>query len=427
MVFCLRPILPPPRIRDKRYKTFLALDGGGIKGLISAMVLQQLVDLIKIHFLTRPEYLPVYSQIETYKDFHIDLADYFNGIAGISAGSWIAAYLVSKGGNGASKDIFSLAHIVSKYGHIRPGSVDGLEVFFMEYGRDIYPPNVNPITLKFRWTGFPTAGIEQVTVPKYTASGLEWVLKRFLGDTKLSEVHTSFMVTGFDLQQRSSLQFIADHSDWYNRKIYTNIFYTRGSPRDTSGGKWRPDLSRNEGLDYFIRDLVRGSSAFPMIHPSKEIKPLRDISSAFDVIDGAMVGNNPTLQQVVWAMSEMNTTLDDAAFLSIGTGTTTGSHSYLGEKGAMQWLAPMIELLLGATPEYLASCIDLLFYEVVRAKPNQYLRIQATAEENTELGAVYGTIDNVQLLPDMKEAGYFLGLRFKDHLQEFVKTFMFED
>eukprot|EP00210_Caulerpa_lentillifera_P001003 g966.t1 len=374
------------------------------------------------------------QDIGTVKDFHVDLADFFDGFAGISAGSWIATYLASKGGNGASRDVFSLAHIVNKYGSIRPGSVDGLEVFFMEYGRDIYPPpGPLPFSTTYRWYGLPKFALRGFGAPVYPVEGLEWLLHRFLGDTKLSEVSTGLLVCAFDLFQKTTIQFVSEGSkNGKPANISTNVFVTNSNPPDRS----KEDTSKvtgivtNKGWDYYLRDITRASSAFPMVNKAKNLKPLREIHSEFELIDGAMVGNNPVVQTLVWASYRSGTEIpfQDIAIMSIGTGFVTGSAVSYGEGGMTQWFVPMVELLLGATPEYWQALTDYMYYEGSLPRqpgPVQMLRIQPMRQADTEDGEALGGVGNPSNLQLLKSIGEKTSFQFATYMRTFVDLYLY--
>lgn len=374
------------------------------------------------------------EDIGTVKDFHVDLADFFDGFAGISAGSWIATYLASKGGNGASKDVFSLAHIVNKYGSIRPGSVDGLEVFFMEYGRDIYPPPGGiPITVDYRWYGLPKLAVRGFAAPLFPVSGLEWLLTRFLGDTKLSQVSTGLLVCAFDLYQRTTIQFVSEGSKNGNpANISTNIFITSSHPtvQSSEDSTRETGIDRNEGWDYYIRDITRASSAFPMINEAKTLKPLREIHSEFQLIDGAMVGNNPTVQTLVWASYREGAIIpfEDIAVVSLGTGFVTGSEVSHGEGGMSQWFVPMVELLLGATPEHWQAITDYLYYGgslMRKPEPVQLLRIQPVREAETEEGEALSGLGSPATLQTLKSVGEKTSFKFAPYMRTFIHSYLY--
>jgi len=238
----------------------------------------------------------------------------------------------------------------------------------------IYPPQVFPVVLRPRLFRFPRLEIDGFNVPRYSPSGLEWTLKRFLGDTMLSESDTSLLIVAFDLRIRAAVQFICDKlqdietrflqraiqkeinrerscldvflltidkyqkaedageskaelkllgermakkyiecADLVDRIIQTPIpapkqttvrtgyVWTRMIPRDLE----KDDAFSNPGMDYFsnvddyyVRDLATARSAFPLFFKSKNIKAEIDAGHEFELIDGGMVGNSPTLQSL---------------------------------------------------------------------------------------------------------------------------------
>ena len=395
----------------------------------------------------------------TVNDFFIYVADFFHGIAGISAGSWISAYLATKGGNGRSAKIFRHPSIVEKYGSIRAGAVEGLRVFFLEYGTRIYPPTLMPVSFEPRFLAAPHVKIKGLTKPFFNPKGLEWVLKEFNGDVKLSEVHTSLLVVTFDLSRMTAIEFIADYLDktmdktddeFVKPDIYTGICISR-SNIDEEQEKAFEAIKRGKGeatieecgvkigfsamekvcgLDYYVRDIVRASSAFPMVNPSKLVKPLNDVTNYFDMIDGAMVGNNPTMPAIAWALSHHSIpSFTRTAFLSLGTGFAEGSSEELAEGGVAQWAIPFIGLITGSTPEFMQALMDYAFY-VQRQnkqdiKPNQLLRIQLVRDAATPEGAMLLSITpNRNQALKMEEMAEQLGAQYRENIYEFVKTFL---
>lgn len=113
--------LPPQK---SKYTTVVPIDGGGIRGILSVVVLVELEDSIKRHILTeKPELLPEGVDIKTIDDFEISLADFIDCFAGTSIGAVSALYLASKGGNGrASHPAGSTCErAVRRYRHSLPG------------------------------------------------------------------------------------------------------------------------------------------------------------------------------------------------------------------------------------------------------------------------------------------------------------------
>ena len=455
---------------DRRpYIAFLTLDGGGLRGIISSTVLVEVEKQIKQYVLTNLEDFdlanpPPGREKESYNyntinDFFIYIADFFHGIAGISAGSWISAYLVTKGGNGRAEKILRHPSIVEKYGSIRAGAAEGLRVFFLEYGTRVYPPALSPISLEPRAFAVPQPKVKGITKPFFNPKGLEWVLKEFNGDVKLSEVHTSLLVVTFDLSRMSAVEFIADYLDarmnatddiYIKPEIYTGVCISRSdiaedqrkaveSAKQASGSDSVEEcgiqvgysaMEKLCGLDYYVRDIVRASSAFPMVNPSKLVKPLNDVTNYFDMIDGAMVGNNPTMPAIAWALSHKSiSSFTKTAFLSLGTGFAEGSSEELADGGVVQWAVPFIGLITGSTPEFMQALMDYAFY-VQRQnkediKPNQLLRIQLIRDASTPEGAMLLSITpNRQQALKMEEMAEQLGAQYRENIYQFVETFL---
>jgi len=447
--------------RVKPYWVFLCLDGGGMRGIVPTMVLIEVEKQIKQFILSNlddfdlvdapPDRTKDDYNFNTVNDFHIYLADFFDGVSGISAGSWVTSYIVTKGGYGTSRQVLQMPSIVNKYGSHRAGSLQGLRVFFLEYGARVYPPPRIPFTFKQRFWATPTMNVKLITEPMYHPAGLEWVLKTFLGDTKLSEVATSTLIVAFDLYRMSAIEFIADYIDIEGGKpdIYTGVCITRSTVHNQATAsnvdppkhkatrmerraeKRYESMERINDLDYFIRDIARASSAFPMIHPSKLVKPLNDITNYFDMIDGAMVGNNPTLPMLAWAMTHNKIdTINQTAFLSIGTGFAEGSYTDIGDGGIIQWQAPIIELVTGSTPEYIQSLMDYAFYgnalnTRLHIVQNQLLRIQLVKASDTPEGELIAGVTQDQTgIEKMEEMAELLAAQYRDNIAIFVRDFM---
>lgn len=434
-----------------------------MRGIVPTMVLIEIEKQIKQYIInhlgdfelqnppqgrTKDDY-----NFNTVNDFHIFIADFFDAVSGISAGSWVTSYIVTKGGFGAANSVLQMASIVNKYGSHRAGSLQGLRVFFLEYGGRVYPPQRSPVTFKQRFWATPTMQFKIFTEPLYDPAGLEWVLKTFLGDTTLDQVATSVLIVAFDLYRMSAIEFIADYIDVKPGdppEIYTGVCITKSnidttSPEDETqqnagvkkkrrkaekrAKKAYEAMDKLYDLNYFIRDITRASSAFPMVHPSKLVKPLNDITNYFDMIDGAMVGNNPTLPTLAWALTHDSIDyINQTAFISIGTGFSGGSYTNIGDGGIWQWQAGIIELVSGSTPEYIQALMDYVFNANAEASnivPNQLLRIQLVKDPDTPEGALLSMINqDREGIEKMEEMAVLLAARYREKIENFVENFM---
>ena len=127
----------------------LSIDGGGIRGIIPAMVL---------------------AEIE--KSTQKPIIELFDVIAGTSTGGILACGLCVPNAEGAAK--FPASELVDLYLH---------------EGRRIFPCH-----LFERFTEHFEA--------KYPASGIEQVLHEYLGESRLSNVLTELFVTAYDIERR---------------------------------------------------------------------------------------------------------------------------------------------------------------------------------------------------------------------------------
>eukprot|EP00210_Caulerpa_lentillifera_P007909 g7550.t1 len=364
-------------------------------------------------------------------EFSIDLADYFKAIAGVSAGSWIATYLASKGGNGACETTFQERSIRKDYGDIRCGSVEGLRVFFLRYGSNIYPPTRFPISFTPRFLQLPKLHIPLVTEPQFSAFGLELILHRFLGETLLMNTYTTLFVHTYDLLQRASLLFISDHEHSPpESQLY--VFKYDTSARKASASSWKPTVKKITDKHFKLRDIARASSAAPTIHPAKRFYAQNDESTEFYCVDGALMANNPTLQTIVFLTKNIGAQrLNDLAIFSIGMGIAAGKLSDHGTQGMVQWFAQgdFLSVVMDGGSELIQTQVDG-FFSVIKTMFQQerprYLRIQTTYDRATPEGQALADMTNFKNLEQLQRIGKETATVFKSAISKFVGNFIFE-
>ena len=132
----------------------LAIDGGGIRGIIPAMLL---------------------DRIETSTGKRI--SDLFHFIAGTSTGGLLALGLTKPDDRG-SGPAFTAGDVIDLY---------------RERGEDIFSRSF--------WDGFVSLG--GLADAKYSSDGVEEVLKDQFGDTWISEARVDVLITAYDIQNRS--------------------------------------------------------------------------------------------------------------------------------------------------------------------------------------------------------------------------------
>ncbi len=144
-------------------KKILSLDGGGIRGIIPALVL---------------------SEME--KQTGKAIADSFDLIAGTSTGGILAL--------GLSKQ---------KDGKIQYSANDLANLYF-DKGKDIFSRSF--------WKG--VSSVAGITDEKYSQEGIESVLKSYFEEDKISNSKTNTLISSYDIENREPLFFKSWEDEW---------------------------------------------------------------------------------------------------------------------------------------------------------------------------------------------------------------------
>ena len=423
--------------RGRFYKSLLALDGGGLRLHMTNQILKELEHQIKVYLIDHPEHLPDDAGEVTSPDqLEVQLADYFTCFAGVSAGSWVTLYYASKGGNGAAANFLNKPDVVSKYGDFYPGSAAGLDVFFEEYGKKIYPPGFYGLqTPRFSFgAGRFSVDIPGVNSPLYPVDGLEEALKVFYGDTKLSEMHTSIIVHAYDVRHRNPVLFSYNHEAKQPYTAATVVQSRDALVLYSAGAVERSRESSREGRyldvqqeDFYIRDIARASSALPGFHDAKKIHPVNDAEKDYLCVDGGLVSPNPTMHAVNFILRMTRLVdINRIATLSLGAGGVIGDFSESVGRGA-RWLlsGDLISIVYDGGNEAVQSNLFYLFYEQLRFDRGQFLRIQVFAQRHSEYAEALNSVTHVQHLKALKNVGQMTAEQYKDDIKDFVAKFLF--
>jgi len=430
------------------YDTLLTIDGGGLRALLSNQILKEFETCLKEYFIDHPELLPPGSEGLTADQLEVHLADFFHVIGGVSAGSWVALYFASKGGNGASGEFLSRPDIVRKYGEHYPGSAAGLDVFFLEFGGVIYPSGIihRVPTPRFGVTLFPF-NIPGVNSPRYPVKGLERGLRMFFGETKMSELGTSCIINAYDMNTRAPVLFTFNNELATPRTAATFVRSRSaaiyGDERPMNLTDFLDELDIHWDEDFHILDVARASSALPAFHDAMRTHPIGEPSKEYTLIDGALPAPNPAfhttnfLLRMQASRPEEGAVSDPAriAAVSVGTGYAIGSFSSSSVGGgAIGWLATgdLLQITSDGGAEAAQSIINYLVYGALRFRPLQYLRIQVVAElkdeheHMTPEGRALNEFANPANMEMLMEIGKSTAKRHRGMIKEFVSTFIFE-
>ncbi|GAA0593463.1 patatin-like phospholipase family protein [Caenispirillum bisanense] len=269
----------------------LSIDGGGIRGLIPALVLEEIEKRLnaKVKGLTTDfEYSALVQKAGAGLP-PVPLARAFDLIAGTSTGGIIAAGLTCPKPGKDSVPAMTAADLVRLY------ETEGPEIF---------PPHI------FR-------RIIGMVDESYSEKPLETKLKRYLGDGKLSQAHGAVLITAYDIEARRT------------------VFMKGAGPRQHP--KPRPYS------DYYFRDAARGTSAAPTFF---EPEPVTDLTKneVRILIDGGVFNNDPAMSAYVEAL-KLGYPEEEIVIVSLGTGVANTSYEYdkVRSWGPLSWVSPLLD------------------------------------------------------------------------------------
>ncbi|KAK4478167.1 hypothetical protein RD792_017449, partial [Penstemon davidsonii] len=331
---------------QERYLTILSIDGGGIKGILPAVILE---------FLE--------SQLQELDGEGARLADYFDVIAGTSTGGLVTAMLTAPDEN--NRPLYAAKDITP---------------FYLENC-----PKIFPQTNKYVQIG---KLLKSLVGPMYDGKHLRSVLKKKLGDIRLSDTITDVIIPAFDI-----------------KRLQPVIFSTY-------------EAKKSVWLDAKLSDICISTSAAPTFLPGHEftIKHENGKELEYNLIDGGVVANNPAFLAIAEATKKMfdkkeMVAIDYPRLLTISIGTGTGSATINGQKkydtklaakwGILDWLTykgttPLLEIFTQASADMVDFHNSLIFQSLYCE--DNYLRIQDDQLSGDENSMDVATNENLNNL-----------------------------
>ncbi|XP_026460474.1 patatin-like protein 2 isoform X2 [Papaver somniferum] len=307
--------------------TVLSIDGGGVKGIIPGVILAF-----------------IEAELQKLDGEVVRLADYFDVIAGTSTGGLITAMITAPNSN--NRPLYSAKDIVP---------------FYLQHS-----PNVFPNKNSGRMLGSAVNLFSTVTGPKYSGHYFRSLVKKLLGDTKISQTLSSIVIPTFDM-----------------RLLQPIIFSTS-------------EAKSNASKDALLSDVCISTCAAPTYFPSHYFKTKDSegkVLKRFNLVDGGVAANNPTLLAMTSIANDLLDNNEDLApiratdyrkymIISLGTGITKNEEKYkssvVSKWGVLGWLydggnVPLIDAFCQAS----ADMVDIHASTLFRALHCQenYLRI----------------------------------------------------
>lgn len=349
----------------------LCLDGGGIRGIITARILQELEEQIQ-----QP------------------LNQYFDLIAGTSTGSILAA---------------ALAHGLSAKELVDIYEKDGLNIFPYSSYKSIkripyllkYKSELFQEAVKDTWNDLshpphkpaPKRLHQLLSVferaPKFTHDGLISVLKKYLGEIKIKEItQTKLLILAYDTFYRNTTFFTNHHSEAH---------------------RWYDDME--------LWKICVSSSSAPTFFPPYNFEWLdANVNKwEFPHVDGGVSANNPSLAALIHAISEEGQKIEDISLLSVGTGRTTEPFDYddVRSWGLINWAEQIPNIFMGAQLQITGGLCQQVLQSV---NPNSYLRLQF--ELNQRLGVRQSPENPREILPSEMQVNKYTGKKVNESIDD---------
>lgn len=345
----------------KRKVRILSIDGGGIRGIIPAVILdyieKRLRTCIKAHLEQSQETIST-AALDVFLEENVRIGHFFDLVAGTSTGGILTClYLCpSPQEDQVNSQLPSAASIIKSY-----------ETFG---GAVFNNPFWHRLTSGFGYTD-----------PKYSSEPFERITQQFFGDRTLSELVKPCLVTSYDIRDRKAVLFTSDDA---KKSEYSHT------------------------KNFYVRDVALSTSAAPTYFKPTRIRNL--LGAPFDLIDGGLYANNPALCayaearnidfQAFDTQKANEPTAKEMLMISLGTGSVKSPYSYekMEDAGAIGWIEPVINILMSSNSETIHYILKQMYETLEPADCEDYYRLEPPLENaSSEMDlATPENIDNLK-------------------------------
>ncbi|XP_043713944.1 patatin-like protein 2 [Telopea speciosissima] len=331
--------------------TILSIDGGGIRGIIPATILE---------FLE--------SKLQELDGEEVRLADYFDVIAGTSTGGLVTAMLTAPDGN--NRPLFAAKDI---------------KPFYLENCPKIFPQQSGPFSCIAKL-------FKTVTGPKYDGQYLHKLIKEKLGRKRLNQTLTSVAIPTFDIKQLQPIIFSSyevSRDPTMNAQLSDICIGTSAAPT------YLPTYYfKNEDKEGNLREFHLTDGGVAANNPT-------------------LVAIGEVTKQVFKKNQDFPITpMDYGRYLviSIGTGAAKIAQKYTASKaakwGAINWIidegsTPIVDVFSQASADMVDLHLGVIF-QALHSEDN-YLRIQDDTLTGTVSSVDIATKENLNNLVKVGE------------------------
>ncbi|XP_075653030.1 patatin-like protein 2 [Castanea sativa] len=310
------------------------------------------------------------SKLQEFDGPNARIADYFDVVAGTSTGGLVTAMLTAPDKD--KRPMYAAKDIIN---------------FYLENC-----PKIFPQSRQKNFVSSVTSLFGAVMGPKYDGKYLRSLTNALLGNLTVKQTLTDVIIPTFDI-----------------KLLQPVIFSTN-------------DAKLNELKNARLADICIGTSAAPTFLPAHyfETKNAEGKTRSFDLIDGGVAANNPTMMAITQIRKEIlmqSFELPDIKptdyskrilVLSLGTGEAKHEEKYTAAKaskwGLLSWVydngaTPLLDVYADASSDMVDIHVSTLF-QAIGCKKN-YLRIQDDTLTGDASFVDIATTENLQRLVEI--------------------------
>ncbi|WP_071515822.1 patatin-like phospholipase family protein [Geitlerinema sp. PCC 9228] len=324
----------------------LAIDGGGIRGIIPGQILITLERKIQ----------------ERTGNPDAKIADYFDFFAGTSTGGILSCILTCpQEDNGQMRPRFSAQDAVDLY---------------LEKGGEIFSVDL--------WQKLRSYG--GLLDEKFSAKALEKNLQAYFQDLQLSQLLRPCLITSYDIE-RGKPHFFKQHEA---KRFRGSDFLVREVARSTSAAPTYFEVAQNYSLSEVSYALIDGG----VFVNNPTLSAYAEVRSSFQ----------KTATGYVLKKENQNgdlVTAKDMVILSLGTGKIHHTYEYEQAKdwGLAEWVKPLIDIMMAGVSETVDYQVEQIFQTI--ENPKQYLRVNPEITDEEMHAMDNATPENLTALKEL--------------------------
>lgn len=313
-------------------RKILSIDGGGVRGLIPAMVL---------------------TEIE--RRTNQPISESFDLIAGTSTGGILALGLSKADENG--KPEFS---------------AEALSEIYKINGKNIFPQGTWSSAARHLWIGF---GISEAI---YSHRGLEELLKDKFGDMTLDNALCKLLISTYDIVDGEPVFFKSWDDDHKPVTMWDAGRATSAAP--TYFEPHQVTITYDQQKYYKAHRHRYAKEKYKKAIIEKSIDGKRVIHKTHTLVDGGVFINSPAVSAYAEA-KRLFPEEQDFLVLSLGTGQINPETTYGEAKawGMASWVRPLIKFMFDGV----SDAADYQLQYLLGDKPGHYYRMQTDIDEKS--------------------------------------------